>query len=161
MGRYLTRRYVAVTWTEANRLARLDATPIEQIRYAAEVELIHRTDWWAWWSDELLTTAIGLPEDLRPRGLSIDAETLITDVWASNSSTPQCGWSRLAQVQRILSREVLSIDFSMSIYHPSTWEKLIVEFQDEQSGVLYRFWVGSEDGYCCEIRTDLPGNDEI
>jgi len=44
MGRYLNRRYIAVSWDEAVRLAGLDQTPIEEIRYSADAELIHRTD---------------------------------------------------------------------------------------------------------------------
>ena len=156
MGRYLTHRYVAVTWTEANRLARLDATPIEEIRYAAEAELVHRTDWWAWWSDELLTTAIGLPEDLRPRGLSIDAEGLITDVWASTTAHPACGWAVLAQVQRVLRCEVLSVGIGEKTYRPPTWEYLMVEYVNGQEGMLYRFWAGQQEGYSCEIRVEPP-----
>jgi hypothetical protein len=73
MGRYLNRRYIAVSWDEAVRLAGLDQTPIEEIRYSADAELIHRIEWWAWWSDELLTMTIGLPESLQPQGLSSDA----------------------------------------------------------------------------------------
>jgi hypothetical protein len=114
MGRYLTRRYVAVDRDEAVRLAGLDHTPIEEIRYAAEAELIHRTEWWAWWSDELLTIAIGLPESLQPQGLSSDAVDLISSVWASNSPQPECGWSLLAQVRRILTSESLSVEVGYS-----------------------------------------------
>lgn len=80
MNRYITRRYVAVCWTEAVRLANLDGTPLGSIRCHHNLELLHRTEWWAWWSDKRLTTAIGLPELLCPERLSADAIALIDEV---------------------------------------------------------------------------------
>ena len=151
MARYLTQRFVAVTWTEAVRLAYLDRTPLRNIRVAAEVELVHRTEWWAWWSDERLTTAIALPEILQPIGLSVDAVLLIDQVWCSRTAVPRCGWRVLANVRRLLNREVLAIAPRMSNLRPATWERLAIEFLDGQQGVLYRFWQGYEDGYLCEI----------
>jgi hypothetical protein len=156
MGRYLTKRYVAVDWDEAVRLARLDQTPIQEIRYAAEAELIHRTEWWAWWSDGLLTTAIGLSEFLNPQGLSADAVELISSVWASNSPQPECGWSLLAQVRQILTLERGSVAASYPTDNSSGWEHLIVELCDGQYVTLYRLYVGDEDGYLCQIRTEPP-----
>lgn len=156
MGRYLTRRYVAVSWDEAVRLARLDQTPIEDIRYSAEAELIHRTEWWAWWSDGLLTSAIGLPESLNPQGLFPDAVELISSVWASNSPQPECGWSLLAQVRRILASERISVEMDYTTGNSPRWERLSIELCDGQHSTLYRLYVGDVDGYLCEIRTDPP-----
>lgn len=113
MGRYLTRRYVAVDWDEAVRLAGLDQTPIEEIRYSASV-------------------------------------------WASNSPQPVCGWSLLAQVRRILTSERLSVEVSYTTYNSPRWESLSVELCDGQRSTLYRLYVGDEDGYLCEIRTEPP-----
>jgi len=156
MDRYQTRRYVAVSWAEARRLAQLDGTPFDEIRHVADVELIHRTDWWAWWSDERLTTAIGVPEDLRPSGLSADAEELITDAWASDSASPQCGWAVLVQIQRIVNQELISVSLQVERNRLITWERLTITFQDGQQSVLYRVWTGYEDGYLFDIRIELP-----
>ncbi|NET34891.1 MAG: hypothetical protein F6K19_23185 [Cyanothece sp. SIO1E1] len=156
MGRYLTRQYAAVTWPAAVRLARLDSTPIDEIRYSAAAMLIHRTDWWAWWSDHQLTTAIGIPEELQPQGLSSDAEALISDVLFSDLPAPQCGWLMLAQVRRILSCEMLSMSLARGSTQPATWEQLTVELEASQPGILYRCWVRYEEGYSCEIRTEPP-----
>jgi hypothetical protein len=158
MARYLTQCFVAVTWTEAVRLAYLDGTPLRNIRVAAEVELVHRTEWWAWWSDERLTTAIALPEILQPIGLSADAVLLIDQVWCSRTAVPRCGWRVLANVQRLLGRETLAIAPRMSDFRSSTWERLTVEFLDGQRGVLYRFWQGGEDEYLCQIDSEPPVN---
>ena len=68
MERYLTRRYVAVTSYEAQRLAQLDGTPIDQIQHTPDVYLVHRTEWWAWWSDECLTGAISFAGFALPGG---------------------------------------------------------------------------------------------
>ena len=158
MTRYLTQRFVAVTWTEAVRLAYLDGTSLRNIRVTAKVELVHRTEWWAWWSDERLTTAIALPESLQPIDLSVDAVLLIDQVWCSRTAVPRCGWRVLANVRRLLNREVLSIAPRVSDFRPATWERLTVEFLDGQQGVLYRFWQGYEDEYLCQIDSEPPIN---
>jgi hypothetical protein len=156
MERYQTKHYVAVSRVEAIRLAQLDGTPVEAIREAADVVLIHRTEWWAWWSDQQLTMAIGLPEHLQPKGLSTDAVQLITNIWGSESPSPSCGWPMLAQVQRILQCETISVGIARGSFRPETWERLTVEFCDGQLGVLYRFWLGYEEGYLCQIGTEPP-----
>lgn len=152
MSRYLTRRYAAVTWIEALRLALLDQTPIKEIRCSPEVELLHRTEWWAWWSDEVLTVAIGLPEELQPQALTPDAVELIDDVFLSDTLQPQCGWATLAQVQRILRVERISVGRSEMVVRSGSWEELTVEFRDGRQGTLYRFWIGFEEGYWCDLR---------
>ncbi|MEL6780365.1 MAG: hypothetical protein AAFO06_24315 [Cyanobacteria bacterium J06597_16] len=98
MNRYMTGRYVAVDWAEALRLAQLDGTAVGDIRCQQDIELLHRTDWWAWWSDERLTTAIGLPESLRPAHLSADATALFFEVWMSGLIAPECGWAVLVHI---------------------------------------------------------------
>ncbi len=153
MGRYSTKRYVALSWAEATRLAGLDQTPLTAIRYSAAAVLIHRTEWWAWWSDELLTTAIGLPESCNPQGLSHAAVELITDVWASDSPQPDCRWSLLAQVQHVLLVEPLSQQCTDNL---TTWERLLVELSNGQQRPLYRVWVRLGDQYLCQISTELP-----
>lgn len=156
MVRYLTRRYVAVSWVRALQLSLIDHTPFSQIRDELEVDLIHRTEWWAWWSDERLTTAIGLPERINPSGLSPDAEALISVVWESESQPPRCGWRILARVQRILARKILYRVQPTGCYFPGTWEVLIIQFTHGETGTLYRFWRGLEEGYCCEIQKEPP-----
>jgi hypothetical protein len=156
MNRYLTQKYAAISWEDAVRLAHTDRTPIEKIRRATQVELIHRTEGWAWWSDQQLTTAVGLPHALQPQGLSPDATQLIDEVWCSGASAPTCGWQILAQVKRILKREVLSVGGFRCEFCPQTWEWLSVEFCDLQEGGLHRFRVGHEGGYRCDVTTRLP-----
>ena len=128
MVRYLTRRYVAVSWVKALQLSLIDHTPISQICDEPEVDLIHRTEWWAWWSDERLTTAIGLPEGLNPSGLSPVAEALISIVWESDSPRSRCGWQTLARVQLILARETWYRVQPTGYSFPGAWETLIVQY---------------------------------
>lgn len=156
MNRYLTRMYAAIGWEEAVRLAQLDLTSPEKIRRATQVELIHRTEVWAWWSDQRLTPAVGLPHDSQPQGLSPDAALLIDEVWCSDSFAPTCGWQKLAQVKRILKREVLSVGCFRGEFYPETWEWLAVEFCDLQEGGLHRFRVGHEGGYRCDVTVQVP-----
>ena len=156
MGRYQTRRYVAVSWAAATQLAALDGTPVESICHTEPVNLIHRTEWWAWWSDQQLTTAIGLPEDLQPQGLAPDSVELITDVWCSDSLSPLCGWGTLAQVQRILRCELIQAGMPRGNFRPETWERLTVAWHDGRLGALYRFWLGYEEGYLCQMQTEPP-----
>jgi hypothetical protein len=99
---------------------------------------MHRTDWWAWWSDERLTTAVGLPDDLRPETLSSDAAALIFEVWIGNLIAPQCGWALLANVKYVSDSQPISVSYLSSDATASSWERLILTFTNENSGVLYR-----------------------
>ena len=141
MARFLTRRYVAVTWTEALRLAALDQTPWSEIRQAEEVQLLHREEWWAWWSDEQLTTAIGLPESLCPQSLSLDAINLISEVFEGYGGAPHCGWATLARVERVLSRERRPPE-NIGGYDCITLEWLTVRFTDGSEGILQCWYQG-------------------
>ena len=156
MERYRTRRYVAITWADALRLAGVDGTPAEDILYVSHVELIHRTEWWAWWSDLKITTAIGLPQNLQPQRLAPDAAQLISDVWESDVIQPRCGWLLLAEVRQILSREIIWQGERRGQYQPETWERLRIECQDSREVLLYRVLQGYEEGYYCDLTLDLP-----
>jgi hypothetical protein len=156
MERYMTRCYVALDWPAAVRLARLEGLPLDDIRHTPGVAVVHRTVWWAWWSDQRLTTAIGLPDEVRPQSLSIDAVQLISEVWESDSAAPQCGWTTLAKVQQILSCKVVRVGARLGQFRPETWECLTVLFEDQQQGSLYRFWKGYDEGYLCDVRCSLP-----
>jgi hypothetical protein len=152
MERYLTRRYVAVTLYEAQRLSQLDGTPLHQIRHTPDVYLVHRTEWWAWWSDECLTGAVSLPDSLCPEGLSPDAVELISEVWESASPPPRCGWNTLANIQAIVRRERLRIDRPIvSPLQRESLEKLTVRFQNGEPGVLYCYYQFLIRDYLCEI----------
>jgi hypothetical protein len=156
MNRYMTRHYVAIDWTEAVRLAKLDSTFLSDIRCHQNVELLHRTHWWAWWSDERLTTAIGLPENLQPETLSSDAVELIFGVWSGGLIAPQCGWALLANVQHISDSQLISLGYMNSGAAVSRWEKLILIFSNENPGVLYRHCYLDRLGYKCDISSELP-----
>ncbi|NEQ47467.1 MAG: hypothetical protein F6K00_29570 [Leptolyngbya sp. SIOISBB] len=157
MARFLTRCYTAVTWLEALRLAALDQTPIASIRQAPSAELVHRTEWWAWWSDERLTTAIGLPESLCPEALSPDAVSLISEVWESESPAPQCGWRTLASIQRIVQAENISTNQSVrTLSSLGQVTKLTVIFPNQEVGCLYRYVQFGEESYLCNFLWDLP-----
>ena len=152
MARFLTRRYVAVSWPEAIRLATLDGTPLAAIRVSPTAELLHRTEWWAWWSDEQLTTAIALPESLSPEGLSADAVALISEVWEGDAPTPQCGWSPLANIERILSQK------RINLARPASDQTLVervtrltIEFRSRERGTLYRYDQFGEEHYLCDV----------
>ena len=156
MERYRTRRYVAISQSDALRLAGLDGTPVEDILYVSDVELTHRTEWWAWWSDLKMTTAIGLPQEVQPQGLAPDSAQLISEVWESDVIEPECGWSRLAEIRQILSRSVIWQGEQRGQYQPETWERLRVVLEADREAILYRVGQGYEDGYYCDITRDLP-----
>ncbi|MFG6093924.1 hypothetical protein SPB21_01660 [Leptothoe sp. ISB3NOV94-8A] len=156
MERYRTRRYVAISWADALRLAGLDGTPAEDILYASDVELIHRTEWWAWWSDLKMTTAIGLPQAPQPQGLASDAAQLMSEVWESDVIEPECGWPLLAEVRQILNRAVIWRGEQRGQFQPETWERLRVVLEADREAILYRVGQGYEDGYYCDVTRDLP-----
>jgi hypothetical protein len=154
MERYQTRRYVVVSWPEAIRLARLDGTPPDDIRQSPDVTLLHRTEWWVWWSDERLTTALGLPEELQPRGLSDDAEELISDAWMCDTIVPKDGWRLLAQVKCILSSERSSFKGGGNNFQYATLDKVVVEYQDGSSGAVYKLLMSYIEDYFYLIRIE-------
>jgi hypothetical protein len=151
MGRYCTKRYVAVAWSEAVRLARLDQTPLDEIQYSPDVTLIHRTEWWAWWSDQRITTAIGLPDSLQPQGLSPGAVSLIEAVFESSTINPTCGWATLAEVRRVLEIQTIEVQELGGIVQRKVWRRLVVEFGGDRSGVLYQSLIQYEYGYLCDF----------
>ena len=151
MARFLTRRYVAVTWAEALRLAALDQTPWSAIRQAEEVQLLHREEWWAWWSDEQLTTAIGLPESLCPQSLSLDAVGLISEVFESYAGDPDCDWATLARIEQVLNRERQPQPENTSGYDWLILEWLTVRFTNGSEGVLQCWYRGYAEGFECQI----------
>lgn len=151
--RYITRLFVAASRAEAERLASLDETSIGSIEYTPSVQVVHRTETWAWWSDGKITRAIGLPESLYPKGLSADAEELISDMWGASSEiiSPDCGWHTLASINQVLRKEVLATGPSRVL------ERLTIEYANSQRGELFRFIAGHPDGYYfCEITASLP-----
>jgi hypothetical protein len=158
MARFLTRRYVAVTWAEAIRLAALDGTPWSEIQQAEEAYLLHREEWWAWWSDERLTTAIGLPESLCPETLSPDAVSLISEVWESFSPAPQCGWGTLARIKEVLRRANGSPLQGTVPERRAVTELLIVRFTDDSEGVLQCWRRAVGEGYECHIELLQSGD---
>lgn len=123
MSRYLTRRYVAVSRAEAKRLAALDGTPMDQIRYTPRVKVLHRTEWWAWWSDQMITSALTLPSTLDSTCLTAPAEKLINQVRNRRPGRPRCGWSTLANIKQIVSRDTLAL----WSYQDKNWEKAWTE----------------------------------
>ena len=131
-------------------MARIDGTPLDDVLEFPNARLLHRTEWWAYWSDGPLTTAIGLPEAWEVRILSVAAESLIWQVWMSKSRSPQCGWATLADVQDIVSCELEQISLQQP-YYPITIQKLVVEFRNGQQGTLYQRIQRYSDGYTCEI----------
>jgi hypothetical protein len=156
MERYLTRRYVAVTLYEAQRLSQLDGTPLHQIRHTPDVYLVHRTEWWAWWSDERLTGAVSLPDSLCPEGLSPDAVELISEVWESASPPPRCEWNTLANVEAVVRRERLNLDRPILIpLEGESLERLTVRFRDGERGVLYCHYQFLSENYFCDISREL------
>lgn len=145
----MTRRYVATCWVDALRLAQLDSTALENIKHTSGLELRYRTDWWALWSDNRLTTAIGLPEDFRPNGLSADAASLIDEVWLGGAIAPQCGWALLAKIDRILTCE--RVYFFKEREVSLCQENLTLQFADNEQGILSRCCARIGSRYQCDL----------
>jgi hypothetical protein len=152
----MTRHYVAVDWTESVRLAQLDGTLLNDIRCHENVELLHRTHWWAWWSDDRLTTSVNLPDNFQPETLSLGAAELISDVWEGGLIRPQCGWTTLADVKSVSDCQVVYAAGRNNDVSNSKWEKLTLFFEQDRQGFLYRHRYYDESGYKCDIAYDYP-----
>lgn len=154
--RYLTDKFVTVSSSSASRLANIFDIPQAQICVDRGVELLHSTDLWAWWSDDKLTTAIGLADELRPSCLSKDAVMLIDRVCYSTKGRPSCGWSKLAKIEKILEEECIARGL---LEVPERLKKLTVEYIGGKREILYSFActdVGDKERYFYEVDTELP-----
>lgn len=155
-ARYLTDNFAAVSLNSASKLAKIFNVPAEQIQVTTNIQLLHRTEWWAWWSDDKLTTAVGLPENVNPSNLTPCAEKLINKICLSASPRPSCGWARLAKIQQIISVERIAVGASPAPI-PETLDRLIVQYVNGQQGVLYTlFSVENTDIYFYQVRLTLP-----
>lgn len=154
--RYLTDKFVTVSSSSASKLANIFDIPQAQICVDRGVELLHCTDLWAWWSDDKLTTTIGLPDELRPSCLSKDAVMLIDRVCYSTKVRPSCGWSKLAKIEKILEEECIARGL---LEVPEKLKKLTVEYIGGKREILYSFActdVGDKERYFYEVDTELP-----
>lgn len=158
--RYLTRMYAAVSLGEAQRLAAIDSMPFEKVQQTHNVELlhVHHTELWAWWSDGVLTTGLGLKPELCANVLSADAEDLIHTACLGVCLSPACGWQKLAQVKRILKQEKLAIGPQRPNHKPETLTRLAVENVNGERSELYTFFSaeGIEDYFDYQVTTELP-----
>ena len=161
MARYQTRNYVAISWVDATRMARIDETPLDDIREFPDARLLHRTEWWAYWSDGQLTTAIGLPEEWQVQNLSIAAESLIWQVWMSKSRSPQCGWTVLADIQDVISCTLEQISLQQPYYHVSStsqngrWQCFQLFGSQIKSGLGWMIGIGNQPSE--DIGQEIPG----
>lgn len=154
--RYLTDKFVTVSSSSASRLANIFDIPQAQIRVDRGVELLHCTDLWAWWSDDKLTTAIGLPEELKPICLSKDATKLIDRVCYSTQVRPSCGWAKLAKIEKILEEECIARGL---LEVQELLKKLTVEYANGEREILYAFScmdVNDKERYFYEVDSELP-----
>jgi hypothetical protein len=95
-----------------------------------------------------------LPEELQPRGLSVDAEELINDAWMCDVIVPEDGWRLLAQVQSIISSERLSFIGGGNNFQHATLDKVAVEYWDGSSGVVYKLLLSYLEEYFYLIRIE-------
>lgn len=124
-----------------------------------DVEPLHRCDrgGWVWWSDAKMTTATGLPDEVRPRSLSPASEQLITRARGSDSGEPEVGWTALVQVQSIVEQTVVEHGAPRGYYMPRTVERLVVEMRDGTRATWIQTTAGYFEGYQCEIVPE-PGS---
>ena len=131
--RYLTDEFAAISLHAANRLAQIFNISSNCVQITKDVKLLHRIDFWAWWSDDKLTTSVGLPKDYEPKSLSPCAEKLIHKVCLSATGRPSCGWAKLAGAQQIVSTERIAVGA-----RKETLDRLVIEYADEQQEVRLR-----------------------
>ena len=150
--RYLTDEFAAISLHAANRLAQIFNISFNRVQITKDVKLLHRGDFWAWWSDDKLTTSVGLPKGYEPKNLSPCAEKLIHKVCLSATSRPICGWAKLAGVKQIVSTERIAIGS-----RKETLDRLVIEYADGQQEVLYAlFSAENTETYFYQVSTQIP-----
>jgi hypothetical protein len=154
MNRYLTRWYVATDKTEALRNAEIDHTPVDEIAVAENVDPVHVTGNWIFWSDGKFTTGIGAR---LPRGGSLtrDAEQLINNVRGSDSGTVEGGLALLTRVKEILSEEEIETGPSRGVYAAERITRLRVRWIDDTESDLFIHTAGYFEGYAYDVYQSL------
>ena len=149
MTRYQTKLYVTVSLEEAQRHAKLDQTPEDQIRVTPDVTLLHKKgSSWALWSDGKMTRGYGLPKDVpSAQSLSPDAEGIIDAAQGSDDGQVEGGWETVTRVQKILATTVLRDEGTRGYYANPKIEKLRVLLVDGTQTDLYVYTKGYFEGY--------------
>lgn len=156
--RYLTKCYVALDRVEAERHAELDHTDPVSIK-VADASLVHVASSWALWDDGVLTGTIGLPAwTQRIKSLTKYAERLISDVQASDSGSPACGFKLLTSIDAIEGEETLVQEGPKTGgYAGIQVKRLALRLKDGSHTTLYSYTEGYFEGYAYELATTLEG----
>jgi len=153
--RYVTKWYVSISEDEAHRQAEIDKTPVEQIGITPDVEILHTTGNFTFWSDGKITAHVSNI----PYGgcLTPDAVRIIDDVRGSDGGYVEGGLLLLTKIARVLDRQALSFGEPRGVYAREKVEEWFVEWVDGTHGKLYIHTAGYFEGYQFDVYTSLEG----
>lgn len=138
--------YVALDRVSAERLSEIFKNKIE---ITQGVNVVHSTEGWALWSDNRLTTSIGLPKWGRAiKTITSDAESIISLYWGADGGTLPDKLERVSQVAKILSETVERVELSGGgIYAPPRIIRMRVRFKDDTETDWWLSTQGYMEGY--------------
>ena len=146
--------YVALDRISAERLANIRGV---SVKVESGVEIVHSTDRWAFWSDGIVTTAIGLPKwACAVKTLSTDAERIYSLYRSSDSCELYVGRDGVFSVATIVSEETVSVEIGGSaIYAPPRVKKMRVKLTNGSEADWWLHTEGYPEGYSYDLFPSL------
>lgn len=149
--------YVTVHADEVGRLASIFKTPTEQIKITPDLEILHVSDTFTFWSDGKITKSpLG---ELPPGGsLSRGAVGLIEIVRGADGGTVHLpgGLAFLANIKEIHAKKELATGPSRGHYAAESIIEYDLELLDGSRFTIYAHTAGYFEGYMFDIYAERP-----
>lgn len=149
--------YVTVHADEVERLASIFKTPTEQIKITPDLEILHVSDEFTFWSDGKITKSpLG---ELPPGGsLSDSAVNLIKAVRGADGGTVHLpgGLLALTKIKKIHESRAVAEGPSRGHYAAETITEYDVEWVDGSRSPIYCQSAGYFEGYAFDIYAERP-----
>ncbi len=152
-GRYVTNRYTTTTQVDADRLAKLDHCPSDQIKFTPGVEPVHTGDGWTLWSDGKFTFKVySVPE--KRSSLSKDAASIISAIKGADCGSVylEGGYSLIARIATINKEEkLIYAGTKPGGYAGQSITRFFVTLDDGTLLTFYVRSVGYSEGYQYDV----------
>jgi len=152
--RCTTNWYVTTSRKNAERLAKIDNTPLEKIKCVPVVEPLCVDEWWSYWSDGKFIgntfDSISNRSNWGKCPISDDAKGLLDEIFGSDIGNVEGGLKSLITIEDIIS-ERDEIIRGGSYYAPDRIKILEVKHKDGKEETLYIRTKGYFEGYAFDI----------
>lgn len=145
--------YVMLDRESAERTAK--HLKLEITQTDSNVEVIHSGPTWALWSDNKITTSIGLPAWVKAvKRLSEATEEIITAYRGSDSTQLGVSLNDILNIESVNRLSSDTVNNGAGIYAPKRIEQLEVRFYNGKTSIWWLHTQGYEEGYAYDLYAD-------